>query len=66
MKGKDIDILNISTLDLRRLLDEMPLEIQRREKQEKASVRQELEKIAALKGYSLEDYIQSFNSPEPA
>jgi len=49
-----MDISNLSVSELKSLLEKIPAEINRREKQEKARIRQELEALAAKSGYSLD------------
>lgn len=52
-----MDISTISVADLKSLLDKIPAEIKRREKEEKALIRKELEALAARSGYSLDDLL---------
>ena len=50
-----MDISSFSTVDLKDLLQQIPAELKRREKEEKAALRKQLEEIAAEKGYSVSD-----------
>jgi DNA-binding protein H-NS len=52
-----MDISALSTAELSKLLADIPKEIARREKGEKARVRKELEAFAAAQGYSLEELV---------
>lgn len=52
-----MDITSLSLAQLRELMHSLPKEIERREKEEKASVRQEIERIAREKGFDLADFI---------
>lgn len=52
-----MDITTISIPDLKALLNEIPKEIARREKYEKARIRKELEELAAKAGFSLDDLL---------
>ena len=52
-----MDISNLSVSELKSVLEKIPAEINRREKQEKARIRQELEALAAKSGYSLDELL---------
>jgi DNA-binding protein H-NS len=52
-----MDLPALSIPELKSLLQQIPAEIQRREKQEKARIRQELEALAAKSGYTLDDLL---------
>lgn len=52
-----MDLSTLSTSELKKLLDQIPAELNRREKSEKNRVRQELEALAAKNGYSLDDLL---------
>ena len=52
-----MDLSALSVAELNKLLSDIPKEIARREKGEKARVRKELEAFAAAQGYSLEELL---------
>jgi DNA-binding protein H-NS len=52
-----MDLSALSVAELNKLLAEIPKEISRREKGEKARIRKELEALAAAHGYSLEELL---------
>ena len=52
-----MDLSALSVAELNQLLSDIPKEIARREKSEKARVRKELEAFAAANGYSLEELL---------
>lgn len=52
-----MDISKLSLSELKRLLEMIPLEIKRREKEEKGRVRKELEALAAKSGYTLDELL---------
>ena len=52
-----MDLSALSVAELNKLLSDIPKEISRREKGEKARVRKELEAFAAAQGYSLEELL---------
>ena len=52
-----MDLSALSVAELNKLLSDIPKEISRREKDEKARVRKELEALAAAQGYSLEELL---------
>ena len=52
-----MDIAELTVAELNKLLSDIPREIARREKGEKARVRKELEALAAAQGYSLEELL---------
>lgn len=52
-----MDLSALSVAELNKLLSDIPKEIARREKGEKARVRKELEALAAKSGYSLEELL---------
>lgn len=52
-----MDLSALSVAELNKLLSDIPKEIARREKGEKARVRKELEALAAAQGYSLEELL---------
>jgi DNA-binding protein H-NS len=52
-----MDLSVLSVAELNKLLSDIPKEISRRERSEKARVRKELEALAAAHGYSLEELL---------
>ena len=52
-----MDLSNISTTELKSLLEKIPAELKSREKADKAKIRKELEEIAAKSGYSLDELL---------
>jgi len=52
-----MDITTLSVAELKSLLEKIPAEITRREKEEKALIRKELEALAAQRGYTLDDLL---------
>ena len=52
-----MDLSTLSVAELNKLLADIPKEIARREKGEKARIRKELEALAAANGYSLEELL---------
>jgi DNA-binding protein H-NS len=52
-----MDISTLSTAELKQMLTQIPQEIVRREKSEKAALLKELEAKAVAAGYSLEDLV---------
>ena len=52
-----MDISTLSVTDLKSLLEGIPAEIKRREKEDRARIRKELEELAAKSGYSLDDLL---------
>lgn len=52
-----MDITTLSAAELKSLLEKIPAEITRREKEEKALIRKELEALAAQRGYALDDLL---------
>ena len=52
-----MDLSSISILELKSLLDQIPAEIKRREKQVKNRIRIELEALAAKSGYTLDELL---------
>lgn len=52
-----MDISNLTVVELKSILDKIPGEIRRREKDEKARIRKELEALAAKNGYSLDELL---------
>lgn len=52
-----MDLSVISIPDLKILLNEIPKEIARREKSEKARIRKEIEEMAARAGFSLDELL---------
>ncbi len=50
-----MDISTISTSDLKALLQEIPIELKRREKAERAALRKQLEDLASASGYSVSE-----------
>ncbi|MDR3159269.1 MAG: H-NS histone family protein [Zoogloeaceae bacterium] len=52
-----MDISNLSLVDLKTLLREVPREIKRREAAERVKVRRELEELAHARGFSLSDVL---------
>lgn len=53
-----MDISALSLAQLKDLLTQIPAEIKRREKDEKANLLKDLEKLAAERGFSLSDVIE--------
>lgn len=52
-----MDISTLSVAELKSLLEKIPAEIKRREKEDKARIRKELEELAARSGYSLDELL---------
>lgn len=52
-----MDISTLSVEELKSLLEKIPGEIKRREKEEKTRIRKELEALAAKSGYSLDELL---------
>lgn len=52
-----MDLSTLSVVELKSLLEKIPAEIRRREKEDKARIRKELEELAAKSGYSLEELL---------
>lgn len=52
-----MDLSALSIPELKLLLEKIPAEINRREKEEKGRIRKELEELAAKSGYSLDDLL---------
>lgn len=52
-----MDISKFSTPELKALLDKIPNEIKRREKEEKVRIRAELEALAAKSGFTLDELL---------
>ena len=52
-----MDISTLSVADLKSLLEKIPTEIKRREKEDKTRIRKELEELAAKSGYSLDELL---------
>jgi DNA-binding protein H-NS len=52
-----MDISNLSVADLKSLLESIPTEIKRREKEDKARIRKELEALAEKSGYTLDELL---------
>lgn len=52
-----MDISNLSIAELKRLLVQIPKEIERRQKEEKSKVLKEIESIAAERGFALDELI---------
>lgn len=50
-----MDISTISTSDLKALFQEIPVELKRREKAERAALRKQLEDLASAGGYSVSE-----------
>lgn len=59
-----MDISELALIDLKDLLNRLPLEIKRREKEEKAKVRKEIEALAAAHGFSLDDLLGGVSEPK--
>lgn len=59
-----MDISAIATADLKDLLDRIPAELKRREKEDKAKARKEIEAIAAAHGFSLDDLLGGVSEPK--
>ena len=57
-----MDISEISTAELKDLLEKIPSELKRRERSERVNLLRDLEKIAAERGYSLADIVGSTDS----
>ncbi len=54
-----MELSNLSLAELKNLLQALPEEIKRREKDEKAKARKDLEAFAAERGFSLEELLGS-------
>lgn len=52
-----MDISNLSVAQLKDLLTQIPAEIKRREKAEKANVLKEIQKLAAERGFSIDELL---------
>lgn len=52
-----MDLTSLSLVHLRELSQELPKEIERREKEERANVRAEIEQLARERGFDLADLI---------
>ena len=52
-----MDISSLTVVELKSILEKIPGEIKRREKEEKKRIRQELEELAAKSGYSLDELL---------
>lgn len=52
-----MDLSTLSVAELKSLLEMIPAEIRRREKEDKARIRKELEELAAKSGYSLDELL---------
>lgn len=52
-----MELSNLSLAELKNLLQALPEEIKRREKDEKAKARKDLEAFAAERGFSLEELL---------
>jgi DNA-binding protein H-NS len=52
-----MDISNLSVAELKRLLVQIPKEIERRQKEERVKVLKEIESIAAERGFALDELI---------
>lgn len=53
-----MDISSLSVAELRDLLNRIPAEIKRREREEKANLLKELSKLATERGFSLDELLQ--------
>jgi DNA-binding protein H-NS len=60
-----INLSELSVPELKALLNEIPKEIQRREKDEKVRVRKELEALAAKHGFSLDELLGQATNKVP-
>lgn len=60
-----MDISNLSLFELKSLLDQIPAEIKRREKDEMAKLRKEVEALVHARGFSLDELINESSSKEP-
>lgn len=52
-----MELTSLSVAELKMLLEQIPAEIKRREKADKARIRQELEELAAKSGYTLDELL---------
>lgn len=52
-----MDLSNLTLAELKTLLNDLPIEIKKREKEEKAKVLKELETLAEGRGFKLEDIV---------
>lgn len=59
-----MNLSEFSIAELRTFLEEIPREIKRREKAEKARIRKELEALAAKAGYSLDELLAEASGNE--
>jgi len=57
-----MELSNLTISQLRTLEIEIPKEIKRREKDEKSKIRKELEALAAQRGYSLDEILNTAES----
>lgn len=59
-----MDISTLSLAELKNLLDQIPAEIKRREKEEKAKLRKDVEALVQSRGFSLDDLIGESSTKE--
>lgn len=59
-----MDLSAITTADLKALLERIPAELKRREKEDKVKARKEIEAIAAAHGFSLDDLLGGVSEPK--
>lgn len=52
-----MDISTLSLVELRNLLEQIPAEIKRRQKEEMAKVRKEVEALLQARGFSMDDLV---------
>ena len=57
-----MDISQISTQELKDLLNQIPAELKRRERSERVNLLRDLEKLASERGYSLSDIVSDTKS----
>lgn len=58
-----MDLSTLTIAQLKDLLNQIPAEIKRREKAEKANLLSELKKLAADRGFSLDDVLKDVSAP---
>lgn len=59
-----MDISSLSLVELKSLLEQIPAEIKRREKEEKLKLRKEIEVLVQARGFALEDLIGKSSANE--
>jgi len=59
-----MDISNLSLVELKNLLEQIPAELTRREKEERAKLRKEIEALVQSRGFSLDDLVGDSTTKE--